>query len=78
MSISGHKSEATFEHYIKMKKSEHADRIAEKLNSTPNSLFLFLLFLLFIVNRFYELKERDMQACEHFNTFVLSVHWILG
>ena len=30
MSISGHKSEATFEHYIKMKKSEHADRIAEK------------------------------------------------
>ena len=42
MSISGHKSEATFEHYIKMKKSEHADRIAEKLNSTPNSLDMIL------------------------------------
>ena len=42
MSISGHKSEATFEHYIKMKKSEHADRIAEKLNSKPNSLDMIL------------------------------------
>ena len=42
MSISGHKSEATFEHYIKMKKSEHADRIAEKLSCKPNSLDMIL------------------------------------
>ena len=42
MSISGHKSEATFEHYIKMKKSKHADRIAEKLNSTHNSLDMII------------------------------------
>lgn len=38
MSISGHKSEANFEHYIKMKKSEHADRIAEKLSIKQNSM----------------------------------------
>jgi len=37
MSISGHKSEQTFEHYIKMKASEHADRIAEKLSNKPKA-----------------------------------------
>lgn len=33
MAISGHQTETIFEHYIKMSKSEHADRIATKLRS---------------------------------------------
>ena len=34
MAISGHQTEKVFEHYIKMSKSEHADRIAAKLMKT--------------------------------------------